>query len=404
MFIAKEELKLHALIKNPVAWLLFLNGLFVIGSYALSNFTGGTSIGFVRVFKNIFLFISLAYLIISGRIINPGRIFDSGLVPVIFGILIFYVSIPSSVIGESLSETSTFFIPFIYVYLSLSYLIANFGIKLTLKGLHYSVLIIYSIPLITYLLSGGSIRNTNIYVAGNEALLFASNNYGWSATLYILSYLFVRKDIKLKKISKIFFGILLLVAVILFFTSASRSSWFSMSVTMIPFFISYKAMSLKYKVVVIILALGFISFLLADPNSSINFAKEKSKKQEQSGEARFETAKIVYDHFNDQPTLWITGTGLFDFGGIKNKAILGGYHNSYWYILFGVGIPLFLVFLSFMVFRPMLRFIRYYSKYTLLFAPLLIIPFFESDLTGGQFLFYPWFTYMLLLNAKIKYW
>ena len=89
---------------------------------------------------------------------------------------------------------------------------------------------------------------------------------------------------------------------------------------------------------------------------------------------------------------------------LKNKDVLHGYHNSYYEILFGVGIILFLVFLSFMMFRPLIRYIKYYAKYTLLLPPLMILPFFESNLTGGQFLFFPWFTFMLLLNAKIKFW
>ncbi len=143
---------------------------------------------------------------------------------------------------------------------------------------------------------------------------------------------------------------------------------------------------------------------MADPNSSINFVKDKSVSQEQKGEKRLEAATVMVDHLNKEPTLWLTGVGMFNFSNLKNKVGLGGYHNSYYEILFGVGIPLFLVFLSFMVFRPIKRFIKYYSKYTLLLPPLMIIPFFENDMTGGQFLFFPWFTFMLLLNAKVKYW
>ena len=404
MFIAKEELKLHSLIKDPVARLLFLNGLFVVAGYALANSTGGTSTGSVSIFKNVFLFISLVYLIATNRVINPGRIFDTGFIPVIFGILIMYVSLGSGNTLVALGRVLTFFIPFIYVYLSLSYLISKFGIQLLLIGLHWALLIIYSIPLISYILSGGKITDTNIYGPGGEGQLFASNNYGWSATLYILSFLFVWKDIRLKKISKVFFGIFLPVAIILFFTSANRSSWLSMSVTMIPFFLSFKAMHLKYKIAGMLIVLGFISVLLADPNSSLNYATKKSDKQEQVGEERFNVAGIMINHLNEDPTLWITGIGMFNFSILKNKSNLNGYHNSYYEILFGAGILLFLVFLSFMMFRPIVRFIKYYSKYTLLLPPLIILPFFESDLTGGQFLFFPWFTFMFLMNAKIKYW
>ncbi len=163
-------------------------------------------------------------------------------------------------------------------------------------GLHWSLLLIYCIPLLSYIFSGGKITHTNIYGPGNEDQLFASNNYGWSATVYILSFLFVWQDIKLKKLSKLFFGILLPVAIILFFTSANRASWLSMAVTMIPFLLSYKALHLKYKIAGVVVILGYISILLADPDSSINFARDRSHKQEQAGEERFKVAGIMYNH------------------------------------------------------------------------------------------------------------
>lgn len=404
MFLVKKDLKLLALKKDPVARLLFLNGLFVIIGYALANLTGGALVTVVSIIKNIFLFFSFAFLIATGRVISPGRIFDSGFIPVIFGVLIFYASIGSGTTSDGFFRTLTFFIPLIYVYLSLSYLISVFGIRTIFLGLHWSLLFIYCVPLIFYIFSGGTITDTNIYGPGGEEQAFASNNYGWSATMYILSFLFVWKDINLKKYLKVFFGLLLPVAIILFFTSANRASWLSFAVAMIPFFFKYKAMHLKYKVAGIIVIFGFISFLLADQNSSINFATTKTQKQEQTGEARFETAQIMFDNFNKESTLWVTGVGMFNFKMLKNKDLLRGYHNSYYEVLFGAGIPLFLVFLTFMVFRPLVRFIKYYAKYTLLLPPLMILPFFESDLTAGQFLFFPWFTFMLLLNAKTKFW
>ncbi len=404
MFFVKNEIKLRSLIKDPVARLLFLNGSFVIIGYALANLTGGALVGIVSIFKNSFLFFSFAFLIVTNRIINPRRIFDSGFIPVIFGILIFYISIGTGTDSNGFFRTLTFFIPLIYVYLSLSYLISNFGIKNVLLGLHWSLLLIYSIPLIIYIFSGGKITATNIYGPGGEEQAFASNNYGWSSTLYILSYLFIWNDVFLKKYAKIFFGLLLIVAIILLFTSANRTSWLSMGIALVPFFFTYKKLNIKYKLAGIIIVLGFISILLANPDSSINYVSNKSKNQEKTGEARFETAQIMFDQFNKEPALWITGVGMYNFEKLKNTYFLQGYHNSYYEILFGAGIPLFLVFLSFMVFRPLARFIKYYYKYSLLLPPLMIIPFFESNLTGGQFLFFPWFTFMLLLNSKTKFW
>ena len=404
MFLAKNEFKLYFLVKDPVGRLLFLNAMFVISGYALTNLTGGLLTENISIFKNVFLFGCFIYLFYTNRIINPGGIFDSGFIPVIFGFLILYVSIGTGTDQKGFYKAFTFFVPFIYVYLSLSYLVFRFGIKTLLLGLQWGLLLIYSIPLLIYIFSGGKITETNIYGSGGQDQAFGSNNYGWSATIYILSYLFIWKDVQIKKYWKIFFGLLLLVAIILFFTSANRASWLSMGVAMIPFFFTYKKLNIKYKIAGVLIVLGFLSFLLADPDSSINYARNKTENQENVGEARFQTAQIMVDKFNEDYTLWLTGIGMFNFEVIRGNTKLSSYHNSYLEVLFGAGIMLFLVFLTFMVFRPLVRFVRYYSKYTLLLPPLMIIPFFESDLTGGQFLFFPWFTFMLLLNAKTKFW
>ncbi len=173
---------------------------------------------------------------------------------------------------------------------------------------------------------------------------------------------------------------------------------------MLPFLFQYKGMKKRYKVIALLIAFTFILYLLSDVSSSINLAIDRSYKQREEGEERLRVATLMYNYFNDRFSLWLSGIGVFNYRVIEGKSNLHSYHNSYWEVLFGLGIPIFLVFLSFMVFRPLYRFIKYYSKYTLLFAPLFIIPFFESNLTGGQFVFYPWFTYMLLLNAKTKFW
>ena len=84
MFIAKKEIQLHALLKDPVARLLFLNALFVVLGYALANLTGKGLVGIVSDFKNGFLFLSFIYLIATGRVVSPGKFFDSGFIPIIF--------------------------------------------------------------------------------------------------------------------------------------------------------------------------------------------------------------------------------------------------------------------------------------------------------------------------------
>ena len=92
---------------------------------------------------------------------------------------------------------------------------------------------------------------------------------------------------------------------------------------------------------------------------------------------------------------------MFNYEPFEEKGEgLGSYHNSYFELLFGLGVPLFLLFLVFMLFEPLIQFFKRVSRYDLLFIPLAIIPFFEGNLTAGQFLFFPWFSYIIALNSK----
>ena len=88
---------------------------------------------------------------------------------------------------------------------------------------------------------------------------------------------------------------------------------------------------------------------------------------------------------------------------IKEGEGIANYHNSYFEILFGLGVP-FLFFIWFLCYMSLLNnLLKRVSKYDLLLIPLIIIPFFESNLTAGQFLFFPWFSYVFALNAKKKF-
>ena len=72
MFLAKNEFKLYPLIKDPVGRLLFLNALFVIAGYALTNLTGGATTGITSTFKNVFLFGSFFLFVLHESHHKPG--------------------------------------------------------------------------------------------------------------------------------------------------------------------------------------------------------------------------------------------------------------------------------------------------------------------------------------------
>jgi len=406
MLIKKQEKELLALTGDPVARLLFFNAFFVIIGYGLAVATHLGSVETMKVFKSIFLFGSITYLFITNRVKTPFKYFDSLNVPFLFCLLMFVFALTSSDVFEALDRVQSFAVPFLYIHVSLAYLILKYGISTILRGIHWGVLLIYSVPALSYLLFGGDLSDTNIYGKGaTEGEVFVSNHYGWASTLYVLSFIYTIRNINLARPAKVFFWVVLIVSVILLFSSANRASWLSISLAMIPLLFQYKGLKTWQKFTILAALTGLIIYFLSDASSGLNFQIARTLKQRQEGEARLEVTTFMFKYFNDDPSNWITGVGLFNYDVLKGKEdLLKGYHNSYWEILFGAGIPLFLVFLSFMIFRPAYRFVKYYSRYTLLFVPLTIIPFFESDLTAGQFLFFPWFTFILLLNAKINLW
>lgn len=406
MFVKKNEKIFQALLKDTVARLLFFNALFVILGYGISLATAGASITAVKILKTGFLAGSFIYILIIKSVKQPGRYFDAGNLPFIFCFFILLTILASSNFFDALNKGQTFIIPFLYIYLSLAYLIKNYNVQTILKGIHWAVLIIYSIPPISYILFGGSLSDTNIYGHEEESSqVFVSNHYGWASALYILSFIYVVRNIALSKSAIFLISAVLAIAVVLLFTSANRAALLSIVVTLIPLLFKYKGLKSWHKIAVIVILTGVFLFLLSKPESAVNFIFEKSVAQnENESEKRFQITAIMIDYLNSKPVHWFTGVGIFDYKVMLEKINFTNYHNSYWEILFGLGLPLFGVFLSFMVFTPVYRFIKYYSKYTLLLAPLLIIPYFESNLTAGQFLFFPWFTYMLILNAKLKFW
>ena len=68
-----------------------------------------------------------------------------------------------------------------------------------------------------------------------------------------------------------------------------------------------------------------------------------------------------------------------------------GVHNSYGELFYGSGILAFLYFFWHFTIIPVKIYFLNFSRTFFSFLGIILIPFFESNLTGGQFLFYPWF-------------
>ena len=396
-----SEKKIKLLTKNPVFVILSLNTFLVIIGYALGTIFGGNSVIVtgMRIFKVFFLFFSFIYAVtkngLSTKFLNNR--------PTIFILLlaVSFFSFFSNDLNDSLYKTFSFIYPFLYLIFSVNYLLKYNAVNV-LISISFVILIIYSLVPVTYFVLGG-VNLDGVFIYGkSDENYFVSNHYGWSCALFILSSFTVLRFYPLKNIYKWLIVIILQFVFYLLIVTVNRAAIFSIIVALI--FLTFKSNSFKfYQKTLLILSVSFIFLFISNKqNSAIEFLYERSTRQYDSGdEARLIGTNAMFNSFKKNSSNWFTGVGMFNYSELKsNGGILSSYHNSYWEILFGSGILVFILFIKFMLFTPFKVFWKKTNYYSLLFFPLVIIPFFESNLTAGQFLFFPWFTYIIIMNAK----
>jgi len=392
-------LKERNIMQDRVFQLLMLNMLAVLVSYSYN--TVNTQISSAStILRQVIVAFSIVHLLIY-RVKN--RL--SGIV-FFLPIAILFSSIFNFSLLDNLSKVLTFIIPYFYVCLVINYLLNKYPFE---SLLNYSVIginLIYLYPVLTYFILDTGFERVNIYGI-REGSYFVSNHYGWSATIYICSLPVVLNFFRKSLVVKILLLVCFILAIYLVIVSANRSSLLSLGIALPGFMLLgrsvFELKGLRLLPVVFIAPLLIFLSLKDNKDSAINFLKAKNEKQFESSqleESRFVVTSFAYKEFNEEPYLWITGLGIFNHRFIQSATNLRAYHNSYWEILFGCGIPIFLMFLAIMVFRPLRLLIQKKRGDLVLIIPLIIIPFFESNITGGQFLFFPWFFIMLLMNLK----
>ena len=388
--------------------LLFLNMGLVIVGYALGALTGLASVRPMWVLKSCVLLLSVLYLLKKDLLIL--RLLTNYLQGAIIlsGTLVFFALL-SSEPTRTVPEMLIYFIPFLYVAFSVGYLLLLYPTRQVLHDLVNAINWVYFLPVASFFIAGGSVTDTNIYDVSdkNQDTAFVSNHYGWASTLFLLTALDLLRNTSLPRWRKLMLGVFGLVAVYLVLISGNRTSWLSLMVVALVFIFKYRKIASYQKVILSLLPLGLIFYLLQDPDSAINARLEKTRTQQTKGEPRAEASKKMFALFNTSPDLWLTGIGIFNAERVRSITGWPGYHNTYYEVLFGAGLPVFIFFFYLIVIRPGWYYLRYFATYYLFFLPLLIIPFFESNLTGGQFLFFPWFIMAILIGysrsfAKIK--
>jgi len=391
-----------AILKDPVFILLFINSALVLLAYSYNSYNGYISSNFTLAKQGVIL-LSLIFLLSRKFSL---RIFQASvfLVPVFF---LLFSLFRASFFG-SLYSLSTLFVPYFYIILSLGYLVPRFGFKEIFGHIALIINVIYLYPVLVYFGFGTGFEQTNIYGLQDQGL-FYSNHYGWASAIFLTSAPAVLYLFRLHKIHRFILLGSMVLAFYLIIISANRASLLALGLAIATLLLFRRGINLLKGA-----NLGLLPFLVLIPvlfyfslaekkDSSIQFLLAKNEKQfetKELKESRLVVSEFAFGYYNEKPELWLSGVGLFNHDFLAGADSLGAFHNSYWEILFGGGIFIFLLFLNIMVFRPASVYFKYIGNYGLFIIPLIIIPFFESNLTGGQFLFFPWFTSMLLLNVR----
>lgn len=286
----------------------------------------------------------------------------------------------------------TFGIPFLYILSSVQAAIVKDG---SIKAYHRLISVfqlVYAIPVLMYALFE---RPLIVPYLSPHVTLLKHNHYGWASLLFLVLSVDLLSNVSIPNWRKWLTIALLPMAYYLFLASGNRATWVSGAATVLIFLARWQHASFDYKVRLVAFGALPLWYFLAYPGSAVYEAIERTSVQLKYGTATSERLLWAMSAFNDllsHPGQWLTGRGMFNYVGLINPH---SYHNSYYEILFGCGLPVFLLFAYGMVWKPFQHYWNGYSTRYLTFFPLLIIPFFESNLTGGQFLFYPWFTFMI---------
>ena len=392
-------MKVQSINKDANFFLLALNMLLVLLGYAAAYAFGEAVVGPFKFIKSAILLISILYLIKT----YPRQFIGYPILRqqlVLFMVLLFLISpLLSDDIQYSMSRTLTFVVPFLYVFFCIKYLILRFGYSNTWKGFTSAVNWVYVVPLLTFLIAGASFELTDIYGKTDEAgLIFVSNHFGWSSAIFLLTSIDLLNNKLTRRYRKLLIYFFCLLSIYLLYISGSRSSLLSVAMAFVVFLFFNTQLHLFYKTAVIILIIYLGGNFLKEEESAVNKRYNLTLEQLEEGEAREMMMDAAINIFNKDQSLWIFGSGLFNYEIYGDKMLLDNYHNSYFEVLFGGGVFVFMVFLILFVYRPLRNYVAYYHKYSLIIFPIMIIPFFESNLTGGQFLFFPWFGYTLLYS------
>ncbi len=396
--------------KNPIYRNLILNMAFVIIGYGLASLTAMQSNVIWQPLKALFLLYSMSQVsqfYQNDKILKQIYIFSA----------LVLLTIPFSVnILGSLKRVFIMLLPMVYIAASLRALFLIYPWDTIYIALLKSFRWIFVIPSLSFIFFGGNLSETDMY--GEVVGAFVSNHYGWGAFLLIIAH-WILIQYKQSSLFSIWTA-LVVFNLYLLLISGSRSGLLSLLVGFAFWFFSQKGhIVTKLGVALVFVYLGLS---LVNSNSALSERLDKTQTQLETNENNTDddyysnsaylvdsraTARAIGSlAFINNPHLYFTGMGIFVFrDGLHEYAFWAdpnyyrsGVHSSYLEIYFGSGLLVFAFFLWNFVWKPVRIYIRYLRVPMLFFVGVaIIIPFFESNITGGQFLFYPWFISVFFL-------
>ncbi len=288
-------------------------------------------------------------------------------------------------------------LPFlIYLNYFIAYLLRKYSRETARLRLLQLYNLVYLFPLLVMLVYANPVFNRNVY--GYDIGGFKANALGWAGIAFFVTAV----DLLMNANPSAGYKYLLrggsLFAVLALSATGSRSSYLCLAVTLMILVVNSKRMKFMAKVLVSVLIAGITVYMLGDPGSALNQRLRKSEQQIEKGESRLQMAEIAFETMLDNPELLLTGFGYDNFreGIARYRGIQIDLpsHNSYLELLITTGFFSFLFFVVFLVFNAVWRYVRFDIRRFVFLPTFLIIPFFESNLNAGQFLFFPWMTFL----------
>jgi len=254
----------------------------------------------------------------------------------------------------------------------------------------------YLLPLIVLFLLSNPLLNRDIY--GLTIGGFKANVLGWSGAAFFVMAVDLLTHVKPKGWQKGMLVFAMVMAIITLIASGSRSGYLCIAVSLSILVLTNGKINFFLKVLVTLFIIATTYYMLADPDSTVNQRIQRSEQQLEKGEYRFQLAKTALAIMYENPHLLLTGFGYDN--ALEGIAHYSGIlfdlpsHNSYLELFITTGFISFLFFLIFLVLNALFRYLLFDVRQFIFLPTFMIIPFFESNLNAGQFLFFPWMTFL----------